>query len=135
MFLPFVTCVVFGPICHTNLLNLSTYMVYIFCTGVCGITRQNWKRLCRVGLSVSNMRMFTRESRDMSGVPSVFVSATGLSRMQATPEIIFGFIKHAKKQEIWSYLESVGDMKELIRMKRCPNPGNEVSVFSIEVRT
>ncbi|XP_010452682.1 PREDICTED: homeobox-leucine zipper protein ANTHOCYANINLESS 2 [Camelina sativa] len=121
-----------GPICHTNLLNLSTWMVSIFCTGVCGTTRQKWKRLSTIGFSVHNIRMFTRESRDMNGIPWGFVSATGMARMQVTQEILFRLINRAKKQDIWENLASVKDMKELIRIKRCPNPGNEVSVFCIE---
>ncbi|EOA22735.1 hypothetical protein CARUB_v10003442mg [Capsella rubella] len=127
-----ISSLVFGPICHTNLLNLSTSMVYAFCTGVCGTPRQKWKRLGTIGSSVSKIRMFNRESRDMKGIPCVFISATGMTRMQATPEVIFGLINRAKKQDIWKHLNSVRDMKELIRIKRSPSPGNEVSVFSIE---
>jgi len=87
-----------------------------------------------VGVSANNIRMFTQESRGMSGIPCVLVSATGLARMHTKPEVMFGLINGAEKQEIWSYLESAKDMKELIRIGRHPNSWNEVSVFSIEVR-
>lgn len=69
----------------------------------------------------------------MSGAPCALVSATGLARMQAKPEIIFDLINRARKQDIWNYLQSVRDMKEMIRIKRSPNLENEVTVFSVEV--
>ncbi|AED91129.1 unnamed protein product [Arabidopsis thaliana] len=123
---------IFDQICRKNLLNLSSFMVNVFCSGVCGITGQRWNRLNTVGVSANNIRMFTQESRGMSGIPCVLVSATGLARMHTKPEVMFGLINGAEKQEIWSYLESAKDMKELIRIGRHPNSWNEVSVFSIE---
>lgn len=72
----------------------------------------------------------------MNGVPCVLVSATGMARMRAKPESIFDFIndKRLKKSDIWRHLESYGEMRELLRLNRSRNPGNEVSIFSIEVR-
>ncbi|VVB07325.1 unnamed protein product [Arabis nemorensis] len=103
---------IFEPICQTNLLKLSSIMVSIFCTGVCGIAGQKWELLGLFG-SVNNIRVLTRDTQ--SGAPCNLVSVTGMATMQAKPETVIGLINRARKQDIWNYLQSVEDMREMIQ--------------------
>ncbi|CAA7026908.1 unnamed protein product [Microthlaspi erraticum] len=127
----------FDPVCHTNLLNLARRMVYLFWTGVFGMTRQGWRWVRTVQNPINRFRMCTQESRDMNGVPCILVSATGMGRMLVRMETIFDLINNEtlEKKEIWEYLEPYGEVKELVRLIRGRSPGNIVSLFSIKERT
>ncbi|XP_010523539.1 PREDICTED: homeobox-leucine zipper protein ROC5-like isoform X1 [Tarenaya hassleriana] len=119
-----------SPLAKRNLVNLSRRMVSVFCAGVCGITGQNWKPVGTDRLLDHNIRVFSRETQDR-GNPCVLLSASGLVRMQAKPDVIFGLLCDARNMDLWDHMRHSGEIEERVRVSKGPNPGNHVSIFRV----
>ncbi|KAG7546031.1 START domain [Arabidopsis suecica] len=116
-----------------NLLEVSKHMVHLFCSGTCGVIGYQWRRL-GAGRTF-NVRVFTRESPDMIRHPCRIISASGLAKTHAKPEMLFPFIYGVKKREIFNHLRLFGNgLKQVLRITRDDSsPRNDVSLFSFRL--
>lgn len=117
-----------------NLLEVSRHMVHLFCSGTCGVIGYQWRRL-GAGRTF-DVRVFTRESPDMIRHPCGIISASGLAKIHAKPEMLFPFNYGVKKREIFNHLRLSGNgLKQVLRITRDDTtPRNDVSLFSFRVR-
>ncbi|CAH8275226.1 unnamed protein product [Arabidopsis lyrata] len=116
-----------------NLLEVSRHMVHLFCSGTCGVIGYQWRRL-GAGRTF-DVRVFTRESPDMIRHPCGIISASGLAKIHAKPEMLFPFIYGVKKREIFNHLRLSGNgLKQVLRITRDDTtPRNDVSLFSFRL--
>ncbi|KAL9818965.1 putative START domain-containing protein [Arabidopsis thaliana] len=116
-----------------NLLQASKRLVHIFCSGTCGVigNRGRWLGAGRR----FDVRVFSLESRDMIRHPYGIISASGLTKIHAKPEILFPLIYGVKKLEIHNHLRLSGnDLKQVLRITRDDiTSRNDVSLFSFRL--